>query len=241
MRLSNIFCSVLLIIALTACGASPKKSSPVSSEVSGWVVNFDEQRPGEAQGHSRMIISDEFLRIDNGEETDDFLLFNRAMKKIFNIVHDDETVLVIDAGEEPAMVGTERATIRAESEPSNVVVDRLGKHKSTYHKLFIGDKTCLSLIAVEGLLPEALKAMNEYRRALSFELAKGLQQQNNNDVCYRGLNIDEADFRQRFGFPIREWNDDGYQRFLTNYRVGVLIPGRLFEIPSSYRVLQFSQ
>ena len=59
-----------LVLALTGCGDAGKAT----------VLHYAEQEPGGEPFRTRMIVTARYLRIDEGVESKDFLLFDRREK-----------------------------------------------------------------------------------------------------------------------------------------------------------------
>ncbi|MDH5547749.1 MAG: hypothetical protein OEZ43_19395 [Gammaproteobacteria bacterium] len=239
MILKRVVVMLTIVLVWTSCAHNKAQENVQTDTESGWVLVFDEHRPGEPSGEVRMLITANYLRIDSGKEEDDFLLFDVKQNKIFSIVHEDETAFRFG---DQALSETQNPKLewRVKSEPSNVVVDNKGTQKSIHHRITINDQDCMSVIAVDGFLPEALEVLKAYRIVLASEQMQGMEFQAGEDVCHAALNIVEPAYTLKFGFPIREWNDKGYQRFLTQYRAGIVMPNHLFSIPDRYRKFGFN-
>lgn len=225
---------ILIVINLVACTTNaPKKDHTNDENIKGWVLLFDEKRKHEPESKVRMLVTKDFLRIDDGKDDDDYLLYDRKNDLIYNVVVEDETILTLS---EKAQTNKDHKKLvwRVEQEQSRAVMSRAGQAKSEFRRYLVNEKQCRSVVSVADLLPEALQALREYRRALSRELSKGLQYQDSDDICYLAMNVLEPDRHLKHGFPVREWDENGYQRFLEDYKVGILMPKRLFSLPKHY-------
>jgi hypothetical protein len=229
---------LVLIFFVAACANTPEKQSNSNGKVLGQVLLFDEKRFNEPSGNVRMLVTKDYLRIDSGSDHDDFLLFDRKTGIIYNVVVEDETVLVVENKTPIEKIPGVELNWRIEEEQSYAVMDGSGRKKSQFHRYYVNEKKCRSVVSVDKLLPEALSAVKEYREALARELAKGLQYQKAEDVCYLANNIVEPNRHLEQGFPIREWDEAGYQRFLKDYQIGIYIPGQLFRLPQKYNRYQ---
>jgi hypothetical protein len=234
-RLNKVKKIVFLLVLLTsACATKNTLKPPIDdANVNGVVLLFNEKRQHEPEGLVRMLVTRDFLRIDAGKEEDDFLLFDRNSRAIYNVVVDDETVLEV-INKDQKIDSNKPLVWRVEQEQSHAVMSRGGQTKSEYRRYFVNDQDCRSVVSVADLLPEALEALREYRLALAKELNKGLQYQESGDDCYLAINVIEPGRHLQYGFPIREWDEQGYQRFLNDYKLGIMIPKRLFTLPKSY-------
>ena len=222
---------VFILVVVSACSNLPKQSE--KGDRIGWVLWFEEKLANEPVGTQRMLVTEDYLRIDSGDEADDFLLYDRQKKIIYNVVVEDETIMELNnIPLEDA--NNLKLTWRVEQEKSYAQTNRLGQQKSEFRRYFINETDCRSVVSISDLLPDALEALREYRIALSKELSRGLQYGPSDNPCYLGINVLEPIRHLRVGFPVREWDDFGYQRFLKDYQSGIIMPKRLFELPSSY-------
>jgi hypothetical protein len=230
---SIIYFLILSVLLFAGCATHSAKTIEQVVTDSGSVLWFEEKRKNEPAGVVRMLVTKDYLRIDSGKDQDDFLLFDRNRQIIYNVVVDDETIMEIDNRSAHIGIGHEFEW-RVEEAKSHAVAGRGGQNQSRFHRYLVNGQDCRSVVSVEGLLPEALQALKEYRQILSRELAKGLQYQPSQDICYVAINIADPSRHLQKGFPIREWDKSGYQRFLQDYQLGIVIPRHLFELPTDY-------
>lgn len=226
------------IMLLTACAQQQIRHEPVSvaEPDKGWVILFQEKRPFEDDGPVRMSVTQKFLRLDDGKDSSDFVLFDRTAKIIYNVVHDDKSTLVI---RERKIVMPDRPAYEwtVEKTKSNALMRSGDKNETNamYYEYSINNTRCYSVVSVEAMLPEVLQAMREYRQVLGGELARSYMQSDEPSVlCDAAVNIIEPQKVYETGFPIREWNDFGYQRFVMDYRWDVVFKKNLFVLPSGY-------
>lgn len=223
--------ALLLVMALAGC-ASTGGDKPTAP--GGTVLLFSEKLPEQNQpDNTRMLITPAFLRIDNGPQAQDFILFDRQKKIIYNLVANDLTVMVIEAGAVPA--APNHATLGVEQEQSQILPRNLAGTRATHYKFNVDNTTCYNVVAVPDLLPDAVQAMREYRQTLAAELAASYGDAAAPDaLCDALVRVYEAEKSLSYGFPVREWGN-GYQRFLMDYQVGVTLPDDLFAVPADYR------
>lgn len=232
---------ILLFIGLwflLACVHTPKTDDSLEktqpANITGWVLWFDEQRPGEPGGIMRMLVTQDFLRIDNGNEEEDYLLFNRRTGSLVNVVVDDETVFSLARTIDISNYNKPELSWEVKKDQSFAVTNRKGDKKSEFYQYLVNGQECRSVVSVSDLLPEVVKAMREYHRVLANELYKGLKFQPADDYCYLAFNVFEPGKYLEAGFPVREWDKKGYQRFLKDYQSGIVLPEKLFVLPENY-------
>ena len=234
MRLNVL--NIAVVLLCVACSAPMTKQNRPLPDPTGDVLFVNEQRPNEGEENLRILVTDNYLRIDNGNDGDDYLLFNLEKMKIFNIVHDDQTILRIGRTDTPTPI---LPTIEwsVETEDSNALMARKEEgNKAIHTKYAINGEPCYSVISVKGLLPSSLSLIKAYRRALASELMTTINNFVDQDLCYTAINIIEPNRVLESGFPIREWSHSGFQRFLVDYKTQVIIPRKLFDLPTGYAI-----
>ncbi|MDX1812424.1 MAG: hypothetical protein R3240_10780, partial [Gammaproteobacteria bacterium] len=92
------FIFIFSVFFLSACSHNPAVVKPTKNKPTknaGTILYFEETLPEEPKSQVRMIITDNYLRLDEGRDSEDFILFDRKKKQIFNVVKSDETVMVM--------------------------------------------------------------------------------------------------------------------------------------------------
>jgi len=225
----------ILSMSLLACATVSKKSekSVDKLEFAGDILTFSETIDGH-ESTVRMIITKAYLRMDDGPEAEDYLLFDRRKKTIYNIVADEKSIMEI-AVEASNIVPPYPISWRTESQSSNALMrtDNERAAKATYYLLSLNQQACYHVVAIDQGMEEALAAIREYRQVLANQLKSRYIRQAGQE-CYEAVNIFTPLNHLQQGFPIREWSTYGYQRFLVNYRQKIIFPKRLFALPDGY-------
>ncbi|MBI5611724.1 MAG: hypothetical protein HY942_01430 [Gammaproteobacteria bacterium] len=214
----------MLTVLLTACAGVPRAT----------LLEFSEQENGGEAYVTRMLVTDEYLRIDDGQGGDGFILLDRRARTIYSVSHADKTVLVIAprAIELPPPAVFEHVVERdIESYPPVA-----GRPVRRY-TLLTNKQRCLEVFAADGLLPGAVAALREYQKILAGEQAftaarrpKELQ----ND-CALADDVFVPARYLGFGFPVKQTTYSGKARDLIDFRTGVAAEHGLFEVPAGYR------
>lgn len=213
-----------MTVLITACAGAPRAT----------LLEFSEQEGGGEPYGTRMLVTDNHLRIDDGQGGDGFILLDRPARTIFSVSHADKTVLVIAPRKielAPPMV-FEHAVERAD-EPYPPVAGRPVRR----YTLSTNKQCCLEVFAADGLLPNAVAALREYQEILAGEQAfttarrpKELQ-----DDCVLADDVFVPARSLGFGFPVKQINAAGKARDLIDFRTGVAAERGLFELPAGYR------
>lgn len=224
------FLMVAAATLLVACGDGGKAT----------VLHYAEQEPGGEPFRTRMIVTARYLRIDEGGESKDFLLFDRREKTLYSVNAADTRILVM-----PAKTVNVVSPVKLEHqvERDKEVFPAVDGKKVAHYTLLTNRKPCYDLFAAEGMLPVAVQALREYREALAGQqvavlsaMPKDLQ-----TPCDLANNVFAPARYLDYGLPIR-LNETGVRTselvdFQTDFDA---VPG-LFELPASYRRLSLEQ
>lgn len=231
---------ILVSLLLFACVSNIKKQAKPEGKMikpanAGYMLMFTEMRPHEPEASVRMLITDKFLRMDEGPKSEDFILFNRQEKIIFNVVKEDKSILVIkpvDKKVEPPY--PLRWIIESQTSQALMRSQNNNDAAATHHLYYLNDEPCYNLVTVNNELVETLDAMREYNQVLANELKSNYLAMEGQQ-CNEAINIFDPDIRLQYGFPLREWSVYGYQRFLVDFKKDIIFPQTLFDLPEDYK------
>jgi len=209
-----------------------------ASEIKATTLYYRISEPGVDPYLSRWLITDQFVRIDEGDAADNFILFDRTKRTVYSVVHGDRTVLDIPYR------AIDKKPARELKQESRIVSDNkipsIDGKKPLFRELCVNNTLCYSTVSLENLLPDAVKAMAEYRRVMAGEHAKTLD---NTPVemqqpCELALDIFNPLWSLEKGLPIQEWDTQGKTQALLNYKVSEGVDSALFKLPDEYRHYQ---
>ncbi len=209
-----------------------------ASEIKATALYYRISEPGVDPYLSRWLITDHFVRIDEGDAADNFILFDRTKKTVYSVVHNDHTVLDI-----PARTVDKKPAIELKQESRVIHDDKMpaiSGQPAIYRELNVGKSLCYSVISVEKLLPDAVHAMRDYRLVMAGEHAKTLDNTpvELQDSCDLTLNIFSPLWLLEKGLPIQEWSPQGKASALLNYKTNQMIDSALFVLPQGYQHYQ---
>jgi len=216
----------LLLAALTLAACADKPSPTI-------FISFTESSP-DGEYPVRMLVSEKFLRIEDGDTQDGFIVFDRAARTIYSVSHSGKTTLVLRARPVSLAMPKQfehKAVREKETLPS---VD--GKSVVHYRLLTNGER-CFDVYAADGLLPEAVTALREYHVTLAGEQAA--MQTNMPDGMQSACDLaDQVFVPARYleqGFPVRQVNRAGVTRQLAGYQRDVPVEKGIFDVPKDYK------
>ncbi len=209
-----------------------------ADEIKATTLYYRISEPGVDPYLSRWLITDHFVRIDEGDDADNFILFDRSKKTVYSVVHGDRTVLDI-----PYRAVDKKPAKQFKQESRIVHDDKIpsidGK-KPLYRELRVNNTLCYSTVSVDKWLPDAVNAMAEYRQVMAGEHAKTLDNTPTElqDRCDLTLNIFSPFWLLEKGLPIQEWSPQGKASALLNYKTNQMFDSALFVLPQGYQHYQ---
>ncbi len=197
------------------------------------VLHYLDQDPGAPAYTSRILITPQFLRMDDGRDESDFILLKRKTGELTNVLHSMKTNMRI---RNKPLPGSARPAWKVEERVEEI---RPGTRRVTVQ---VNGKVCSQTVAAARLLPEAAKALAEYKAALAW-------------TQYRTYENTEPDMRQdcdlvhyvwntglalSHGLPLEERDYAGRSRQLEKQGRERLRRG-LFRLPTGYAVINATQ
>jgi len=229
-------CFILINCTTTGGGMQSDKSK------SGDLFIFSEKVTGSVPAQVRIFINEDFLRIDDDTTPDDYILFDRKNKIINNVVADGKTIFVIKYKKldikPPIEINYEHV-----KKESGAVTNQSNGMKAFYYKFTANGDTCYSVVVMEDYMPQAVEAFKEFRLVLAGEHSKTMSRipGQEYDACDLALNIFESTRHLQYGFPVREWDSNGYQRFLINVKPNYAVTDDLLSLPQGYKSYSISE
>ncbi len=179
--------------------------------------------------HSRILVTDAFVRLDEGEDDGAYTLYNRVSHQIYNVDPEEETVLVLTPpSTRPRVPGDLDLSYRLVAQPE---APEVAGHRPRRLELFAGGRLCRVLMVVPDTLEVALQGLRELRLALA-----RLQgpPDSETDLCEQAELIYAPTRHLDHGLPISDrW--DVQTRLLVNFDRAVQVDDALFDIPLHYQ------
>jgi len=202
------------------------------------LLMFEEQERGLDAYATRMVLNDHYLRIDDGVDSNDFVLFDRDKRVIYSVSAARKTILTIHPkAVEPDLPFEVRLT--AERQEQSGLPPVAGKAPVRY-RFRANERPCYEVVAVPELLQSAVGALREYQRVLSQEHAAHVHKipVELQDACDLAMNVTAPGRHLDFGFPVHFQSAGGRVRRLLDYEEAYLAAPALFQLPRGY--LRFS-
>ncbi len=224
----------LISMGLVACSGkdtTPQTLGPNKAEL----ILFQDQETDIKPYLTRIIVTDDFMRSDDGTADSDFVLFDRKTQTVYSVAHSEHTILVVHAKpvetQSPIKLKLDARRIEHVNAP------KIGGKSPVQYDLLVNGKVCRHVIAVPGLLPVALEALREFRRTLSGQHAENIPKTPVDmlNPCFLADDVFNPGRELQYGFPLRQWGEDGKKRALMDYKTDFHADPKLFVLPKGYQ------
>ncbi len=249
MKMMFRFIGLLILVIMAACKptdnaqvAAPQSGGPqaATSQIVAISLTFQEEEQGIEPYLTRSLVTAGHLRMDEGRDEGDFLLFDRRDGTIYSVTHQDQTILKIMR--RPVDIEPPSSLIFGQDSKQDAMAPRVDGKTPVQHTLSANGEPCYNVIAVEGMLDDVRLAMRDYLQTLAGEQAANLDKTpfDMQTPCMLANLIYKPTQHLDYGFPIAEWDYRGYRRTLLDYKMDVIFDGELFQVPQAYRVISLT-
>jgi len=180
---------------------------------------------------SRILVSDAFVRIDEGEDSPyGYTLYNRVSHRIYNVDPEEETVLVLQPPvaqpQPPEGFSMDAVLLRDPGAPP--VAGRSPRKL----ELRAAGRLCRTLQVVEGVMPRAVQGLRELRLALA-RLQGTPAGDDSVDPCELAEYVYAPARALEYGLPLLDLME-GKQQVLLDFDPAFEVPEEVFQVPESY-------
>ena len=204
------------------------------------LVLFMEQEEGVEPYQTRMIVTKNFIRIDDGKGTNSFVLYDRNKNIVYSTNPDEQTIMAVhekklkkDQVFEPPFKLNYSVNEMPEMKDAPTIDGETAKH----YQLITNEKVCYDVVAVKGLMPNVVKALTEFHKHMatdSYVTFNNLPA-DMHDACEMTATTFKPARQFEFGFPIQEWGKRNYSRSLVDYNTRYKAESKLFVLPEGYK------
>ncbi len=221
------------ILMLAVFFLSPGSLLAAEKTVTVTEVTLLESEPGIDDYASRLLLSPEFLRLDDGDDKGDYILFNRKTHVIHSFNHADRTNLLIKPGNGQAIDFKMSWKVDKQPMPG---APSIGGVAPLQYQFYADGHLCKQSVNVKGLLPQVTQALIDYQQTLAMQNAKTLDRvpASLRSSCYMANNYLHTNDYLKNGFPLFEKDDLGRQKSLQDFQQRQA-PASLFEPIQGYR------
>lgn len=219
-------CACFLVLVNSNAYAQP--------EIEMTEVVFEEVEPGIEPYISRLLLSEHFLRLDDGIDSGDFILFERKTGQIHSFNHEDKTHLAIKPLEAPDIDFKLDFKIHKNNLHS---APKINGVTPVEYQFYADSKKCKQSVNVAGILPQMTKVMIDYEQALVGQAKATLQRipSSMRTACYMANNFLYASEYIKVGFPLHVADYEGRQKRLVSFQE-IKKPETIVQFPAGYQL-----
>ena len=184
---------------------------------------------------SRIMITAAHLRMDEGDDSGSYTLFDRHAGAIYNVDPDERMVLVIDPPATALPEPPVALDLSAGEQPNPGLPEVEGVAPRQFRLLANGE-VCTEVTAAEGVMTTAVAALAQFYRRLADQhaLAMIAYPDESRDPCDLAEHIYAPERRYGFGLPLALGSATKTEK-LVDYDWNVAVDGGLFRVPEGYR------
>jgi hypothetical protein len=222
---------VLLTIIVVLLPAINAHAEEIKSTL---LIFKDQDLPSEEPYITRMLLTDDYLRMDDGEDHGDFALFDRKAGAIYSVSHEDQRILVVPA--QPVTVSPPRPLRNDIEEHDAKGAPAVGGNKVSRYYLFTNGARCMEIFAVQDYYSEVVSVLAEFSKTLAGQHARtiALMPDEIQNDCDMANNVFYPDRHLNKGFPIHQIDFSGRSRMLVDIDDDYKVGAGLFVLPEGY-------
>ena len=222
----KVWVTFVITVLLTGCNSKSQE----------FKILFAEQEPGVEPYQTRLIVTKDFARYDDGEGSADFVLFDRKKNIIYSTNSGEQTVMSVSVKEKQVTPPFElKDTVKnlGMLEDAPKIQGVMAQH----YQFMTNDTLCYEVVAVKGLMPDVVEAMKAFQNILQSDSKVTFHTipADMHDACNMSMSTFAAGRHLQYGFPIQEWTPDGTGRALMDFDDNYKADKKLFELPKNYR------
>ncbi len=206
-----------------------------AADLDAQLLVYRVSEPGAAPYISRILVTERYLRMDQGRADDGFILYDRRQQIIYSVNSADRTILQISPiqSERPLPDGMKQ---RAEPVDDQALPELKGG-ETEYWRFFVNDELCRSAIVAPELMPGATRAYAEYLDLLAAQHYSTLQAipPELQDACEQTVHVFTPLAVLDKGLVVREWGEAGGLQELLDYRERFEVPADSFSLPEGFQ------
>lgn len=238
MQISLFAPACLIMLLMAGCGKTgdvdEMRGEPEEQQLTGLMIQYLDTEPGVDPYDTRVLVSADYMRMDDGVDDSDFILVDRTAMTIYSVTHERRSILVINNSRPDKIPpGDMRLGVRSLRDTE---APRIGGKVPVHYELSMNENICRHVLTVPDLLPDALLALREFRRILASAHMRNLDRtpEAMRDPCFLAYDVYAPDRQLQYGFPIQEWDEQGNSRSLINYDDEFVLDETLFRLPEGY-------
>jgi hypothetical protein len=210
-------------------------SSLSAQQISADLMVYRVERAGEEPYINRLLVTEKFLRLDQGEMDAGFILYDRGKQVIYSVNPAESSILLIDPAENEER---DLADLDVELVPEeNADVPSVGGVEPEYWRMMVNGISCRQAFVLPSTLASALEVYGAYLKLLSVQqgLALNTMPAEFQDPCDNAVHVYAADAFVQKGLPLKIWDGKGYSEELLDYKRDFKLDSEQFSLPQNYQ------
>lgn len=182
---------------------------------------------------SRILVTPDYLRLDEGSDTGGYTLFDRQQEILYNVSPEDGSVLVMNP---TAFLPDDNAGLILQEE---VVEDKqapqVAGRQPKLVKLLANGEVCSELVAIDGVMADAIEGLSELKLVLARiqNSTRNAMPLDTRTPCQMAHEVYAPDRSLRFGLPLQE-RSSGRSQSLVDFSETFDADDGLFEVPDAF-------
>ena len=207
---------LLFIILMISALSTLQAASSDNDDLIVTEIIFEKIEPGLEPFRSRLLLSEHVLRLDDGNDQGDFILFDRSTHEIHSFNHEDQSHMKMKSLTPESL--DFKLNFKVESNPLRDA-PKVNGVIPVQHQFFADAQLCKKSINVKGLLPELTQVLIDYEQVIVEQGKQTLSQvpAGVRSSCYMANNYLHASDYLKAGFPLFVVDDLGRQKKLLSF------------------------
>lgn len=182
---------------------------------------------------SRIMVTEDYVRLDEGSDTGAYTLFDRQREIIYNVQTEDRSILVLSAPE-PSSDGADSLILNEEVKVDEDAPKVAGAQPIEV-RLFANGELCSEMVVVEGVMEDALEGLRDLKLSLARIQSATLESTplNMRTPCDLAANLYAADRPLNFGLPLQE-RSNARSQSLVDFAPDYQAEDALFQLPADF-------
>lgn len=202
----------------------------------GMLMVFSEREAGTNEAfRTSMFVNEDILFLTDNRSAEDFILLDRKKKTVYSLNRDDKSIFVMES--KPITVKPPIVIDYVEESQPSSAIPKVQGQQALHFRYHANGKHCYDSVNVDkDFMPDVAAAMREFRAILAGEHAStlGAMPAEMYDACDLAVNIFHATKHMEQGIPLREWDQNGFQRFMLDFKLGFQMKKELIQLPEDF-------
>lgn len=227
----NFILASIFVFVLVGCSSDDMKVEPPSD----LMLMYQESEPGVDTYMTRVLVNQDFLRLDEGADQSNYTLYDRKENVIYTVSHEERTIMQVKPVKSDNVI--KRKLVMDARKLEDKTIPSIAGQQPVHYELKVNDVVCAEVFVIDGIHAEAIKAMQEFNRLLASVHLKNLENtpEAMQEDCFLAHHISSPSRSLQFGFPIMEQGANGVSRMLVDFKANFEVDQGVYLLPEGYR------